>query len=175
MKEAVLNHDLISLFKGTGHFAYKIEDPRKAQVLSASKRPFDGFARFSEPVNDFWFEAKLIKNSVMAFSLNRVEYHQLANLLQIKKSGGLAAVILGVWIPRKEYWFVCFDPEFLIGLMNKGKKSINKKELIFYREHGYSISLKAKDLESFKSEILGERIIDFLPDGLGDRVGEVQG
>jgi penicillin-binding protein-related factor A (putative recombinase) len=164
MKEATLNHDLISLFKGTGHFAYKIEDPHKSQVLSSSKRPFDGFARFSEPVNDFWFESKLIKNKISAFSLDRVDDHQYASLLQIKRSGGLTAVILGVWIPRRDYWFLCFDPEFLLGLAKQGKKSINKKELNFYCEREYNISLRSKTLIKFSPEMLREKIIDFLPD-----------
>jgi hypothetical protein len=173
MKEATLNHDLISLFKGAGHFAYKIEDPHKTRVLSSSKRPFDGFARFSEPVNDFWFESKLIKNSIKAFSLNRIEDHQLLNLLRIKKSGGLTAVILGVWIPRQAYWFLCFDPEFLSGLIKRKKRSINKKEISFYCDKGYNISLKSKTLINFSPEMLRERIIDFLPDS-GDRGGEIQ-
>jgi penicillin-binding protein-related factor A (putative recombinase) len=164
MDEAALNHDLISLFKGTGSFSYKIEDPHKAQALSASKRPFDGFARFYPPVNDFYFETKLIKHSVKAFSLNRIEDHQLANLLQIKKIGGLTAVILGVWIPRRAYWFLCFDPEFLLKLRNQGKKSINKKELNFYCEKGYSISLRSNALINFSPEMMLDRIIDFLPD-----------
>jgi hypothetical protein len=164
MKEATLNHDLISLFKDTGHFAYKIPDPVQAQVLSSSKRPFDGFARFSEPVNDFWYESKLMKNKIGAFSLDRVDEHQYASLLQIKHSGGLTAVILGVWIPRQDYWFLCFDPEFLLGLAKQEKKSINKKELNFYCERNYNISLRSKALIKFSPEMLRERIIDFLPD-----------
>jgi hypothetical protein len=174
MKEATLNHDLISLFKGTGHFAYKIPDPVQAQVLSASKRPFDGLARFYPPVNDFYFETKLIKNSVKAFSLNRVEDHQYASLLQIKQSGGLTAVILGVWIPRQAYWFLCFDPEFLLGLVRHGKKSINKNEINFYCEKEYSISLRSKALINFYPEMLRDRIIDFLPDWEAG-VGKIQG
>jgi hypothetical protein len=173
MKEAILNHDLTSLFKGTGHFAYKIPDPVQAQVLSASKRPFDGFARFSEPVNDFWFESKLMKNKISAFSLDRVDVHQYASLLQIKQSGGLTAVILGVWIPRQDYWFLCFDPEFLLSLAQQGKKSINKKELNFYCEKEYNISLRSKDLIKFSPDMLRDRIIDFLPDREAG-IGKVQ-
>jgi penicillin-binding protein-related factor A (putative recombinase) len=173
VKEADLNHSLVSLFKTTGSFAYKIPDPARSQALSSSKRPFDGFARFSKPVNDFWFETKLMKNKISAFSLDRVDIHQYASLLQIKRSGGLAAIILGVWIPRRDYWFVCFDPEFLTGLADSGKKSISKKELIFYHDRGYSISLKAKDLGNFMPELLRERIINFLPD-LGDMGGKIQ-
>jgi hypothetical protein len=173
MNEAALNHDLISLFKGVDHFAYKIPDPAKAQALSSSKRPFDGFARFPPPVNDFYFESKLIKNSVKAFSLNRVEDHQWGNLLQIKRCGGLTAIILGVWTPRRDYWFLCFDPEFLLNLAERGKKSINKKELNFYCEKEYNISLKSKELIKFSPEALRDKIIDFLPD-LGAGVGKIQ-
>jgi hypothetical protein len=174
MKEATLNHDLISLFKGTGHFAYKIPDPAQAQVLSASKRPFDGFARFSEPVNDFWFESKLMKNKISAVSLDRVDDHQYASLLRIKQSGGLTAVILGVWIPRQDYWFLCFDPDFLLSLAQQKKKSINKKELNFYCEKEYNISLRSKDLINFSPNMLRDRIIDFLPDWEAG-IGKIQG
>jgi penicillin-binding protein-related factor A (putative recombinase) len=173
MKESILNHDLVALFKSTGHFAYKIPDPAKSQVLSSSKRPFDGFARFSGPVNDFWFESKLMKNKISAFALDRVNEHQYASLLQIKRSGGLTSVILGVWIPRRDYWFLCFDPEFLFDLISRGKKSINRSELNFYRESGYSISLRNTALEEFSPETLRNRIVDFLPDW-GEEVGKIQ-
>jgi hypothetical protein len=173
MKEAILNHDLISLFKGTGHFAYKIGDPPRTNVLSASKRPFDGFARFAAPVNDFWFESKLMKNKIGAFALDRVDTHQYSSLLQIKQSGGLTAVVLGVWIPRHEYWFMCFDPEFLLNIAEKGKKSINRKELIFYYEKGYNISLKNKELSKFLPGMLRDKIIDFLPEW-GVEIGKIQ-
>jgi hypothetical protein len=163
MRESNLNHDIVSLFRNTGAFAYKIPDPVQAQVLSSSKRPFDGFARFPAPMNDFWFESKLMKGKVGAFSLDRVDDHQYASLLHIKKNGGLTAVILGLWIPRRDYWFMCFDPDFLLGLMNQGKKSVNKKEIVFYHEHDLSISLRTKDLDSFTPDILRDRIIDFIP------------
>jgi hypothetical protein len=174
MKEAALNHDLVSLFKGTGHFAYKIPDPAQAQVLSSSKRPFDGFARFSKPVNDFWFESKLMKNKIEAFSLSRVDDHQYASLLQIKRCGGLTAIILGVWIPRQDYWFMCFDPEFLLNLTKIGKKSISKKEIKLYCEKEYDISLRSQNLTKFSPEMLREKIIDFLPDW-ETGIGKVQG
>jgi hypothetical protein len=175
MLEKDLNRDLIHLFVTQGNaWGYKIPDPPKKTVLNSSRRPFDGLARFYPPVNDFYFETKLIKNSVKAFSLNRVEDHQLANLLQIKRSGGLTAVILGVWIPRRDYWFMCFDPEFLLNLTKQGKKSITKKELNFYYEKEYSISLKSKALTNFSSELLQDRIIDFLPDW-GVEIGKIQG
>jgi hypothetical protein len=172
MLEKDLNRDLVHLFVTQGNaWGYKIPDPPKQMVLNSSKRPFDGISRFSPPVNDFYFESKLIKGSLKAFSLNRIEDHQMNNLLQVKAKGGLTAVILGVWIPRQEYWFMCFDPEFLLGLAGQGKKSIYKKELNYYREKNYNISLRRKDLVKFSPETLREKIIDFLPDreaGVGE-------
>jgi hypothetical protein len=175
MLEKDLNRDLIHLFVTQGNaWGYKIPDPPKKTVLNSSRRPFDGLARFHPPVNDFYFETKLIKNSVKAFALNRIEAHQLANLLKIKQNGGLTAVILGIWIPRQDYWFLCFDPEFLLNLAKQGKKSISKKELNFYCEKGYNISLRGKTLTRFSPEMLQNRIIAFLPD-LEAEIGKIQG
>jgi hypothetical protein len=91
--------------------------------------------------------------------------------LQIKRSGGLTAVILGVWIPRRDYWFMCFDPEFLLRLIKSGKKSISKREIYFYCEKEYNISLRSQNLIKFSPESLRGKIIDFLPDwevGVGE-------
>lgn len=161
MTEKTLNHDLVSLFNACGAFAYKIPDPPKGGVLSAAKRPFDGFARFPPPVNDFWFESKLIKNGVKAFNPGRVEAHQLDALLRIKRNGGRAAVILGCWIPRRDYWFMLFDADFLIGLDGA---SVKQKDLAALREARYNISLRGKDTGSFKPEWLMEKLITALPE-----------
>jgi hypothetical protein len=86
----------------------------------------------------------------------------------------LTAIILGVWIPRQDYWFMCFDPEFLLNLLNNGKKSINKKELNFYCEKEYNISLRSQNLTKFSPEMLREKIICFLPNWeVG--IGKIQG
>ena len=162
MQESDLNHDLISLFKDHGAMAYKLPDPNQAIVLNASKRPFDGFARFPPPVGDFWFESKLIKNKVQAFSTERVEAHQCEALRHIKRNGGRAAVILGCWIPRRDYWFMAFDIDFIIGL--KGE-SIKQKDLLALCGKKYNISLRGRDLEFFKPEWLIEKLIASLPGG----------
>jgi hypothetical protein len=160
MTERTLNHDLVSLFKDHNAFSFKISDPNQATVLNASKRPFDGFARFPPPVNDFWFEAKLIKSKVQAFNPGRVEEHQFEALRHIKRNGGRAAIILGCWIPRKDYWFMVFDVDFIFGL---GGVSIKQKELLSLCEKNYSISLRSKDIDSFKSEWLIDKLITSLP------------
>ena len=164
LKEANLNRDLVSLFKDHNALAYKIPDPEKSNVLNASKRPFDGFARFPPPVNDFWFESKLIKNQVKAFSISRVEEHQIEALRQIKQNGGRAVVILGCWIPRRDYWFMLFDIDFIIEFQGT---SIKQKELLVLRESNYSISLRSKDVKLFRPEMLIEKTITSLSGGAG--------
>jgi hypothetical protein len=160
LTEKNLNHDLVALFKDHGAFAYKIPDPNQATVLNASKRPLDGFARFPPLVNDFWFEAKLIKNKVQAFSPSRVEEHQFEALQHIKRNGGHAAIILGCWIPRQDYWFMLFDVDFIIGL---GGVSIKQKDLLSFCDKDYNISLRAKDIGYFKPDWLIEKMITSLP------------
>ena len=162
MQEFDFNHDLISLFNKSNAFAYKIPDPSKSNVLSASKRPFDGFARFPPPVNDFWFESKLIKNKVRAFDTGRVEKHQFEALKKVKQNGGHAVIILGCWIPRKDYWFMVFDTDFIFGL---GGASIKQKELFALCEKKYNISLRNRDIDSFKPEWLLEKLITSIPAG----------
>jgi hypothetical protein len=167
LKEAVLNHDLIHLFMKNDAFAHKLPDPPKSVVLSASKRPFDGFARFPPPVNDFWFESKIIKNKIRAFDIRRVEDHQIAALQCIKRNGGRAAVVLGCWIPRHDYWFMVFDVDFIFRL---GGVSIKQKDLLWYREKNYSISLRNRDIDFFRPEWLIDKMITSLP---GDTSGSL--
>jgi hypothetical protein len=167
MIEKSLNHDIVSLFKDHGAFAFKIPDPNQATVLNASKRPFDGFARFPPPINDFWFESKLIKNKVKAFNPARIEEHQFEALQHIKQNGGRAAIILGCWIPRQDYWFMIFDIDFISGL---GGVSIKQKDLFFYCEREYNISLRNRDINSFRPEWLIDKMITFLP---GDHSGSL--
>jgi hypothetical protein len=153
--EKDLNHDLTKLFASKG-WAYKIPDPAGITALSASQRPFDGFAAF--PGFDFFYESKLIKNKVSAFSIARVEPHQFANLLKLRELGKETAVVLGIWIPRSCYKILLFDPMFLYTL---DKKSLNKKCLEAYVACGYAIDMRKP--QDFWPEQLLEIRINKLP------------
>ena len=72
MLEKELNHDLVALFKTAG-WAYKIPDPSQESAISSSKRPFDGLAYF-EDIGNFYFESKLDKHKLQAFSLTRESF-----------------------------------------------------------------------------------------------------
>jgi len=154
MDERILNTDLVKLFKQHG-WAYKIPDAVGETALSSEKRPFDGFAAF--PNFDFFFESKLIKNKISAFAKRRVEDHQFDNLLKLKSLRKQTGIILGIWVPRKSYQFLVFDPEFIYDL---NQKSILKAQLNEYIKQGFAFDMK--DLVSFKPELLIKRRIDFL-------------
>lgn len=159
MLEKELNHDLVALFKSAG-WAYKIPDPSQESAISSSKRPFDGIAYFKD-LGSFYFESKLDKHKLQAFSLSRVEDHQYENLLQLREMGALTAVILGFWIPRKDYYFFVFDPLFLSKL-KETRKSILGKELQWYKDNDYVIPTRWK--QPFTPSFLLEKRIDFLPE-----------
>jgi hypothetical protein len=152
MFEKDLNRDLTRLFNQHG-WAYKIPDPPASVALTASPRPFDGFAAFRG--FDFFYESKLIKNKISAFSIARVEEHQFVNLLKLRELGKETAIILGIWIARKSYQLLLFDPQFLYTLESK---SILKKQLEDYIAEGYAIDMRQAD--TFEPGMLLKRRID---------------
>ena len=154
MDEKILNRDLVKLFNQHG-WAYKIRDAIGETALLTDKRPFDGFAVF--PEFTFFYETKLIKNKVSAFSKARVELHQFENLLKLKSLGAQTGIILGIWIPRKSYYFFVFDPEFLFNLE---QKSILKSQLEEYIKQEFAIDVRNE--VSFKPGVMISRRIDFL-------------
>lgn len=141
-----MNRDITRLFNVHG-WAYKIPDPPASVALTASPRPFDGLAAFKG--FDFFYESKLIKNKITAFSIARIEDHQFENLLRLREIGKETAIILGIWIARKNYQLLVFDPHFLYILKSK---SILKKQLEDYINMGFAIDMRHTD--SFKPEIL---------------------
>jgi hypothetical protein len=160
MFEKDLSRDLTRLFNQHG-WAYKIPDPPASVALTASPRPFDGFAAFRG--FDFFYESKLIKNKISAFSIARAEEHQFVNLLKLRKLGKETAIILGIWIARKSYQLLLFDPQFLYTLESK---SILKKQLEGYIAEGYAIDMRHAD--TFAPEMLLKRRIDKFITGRGN-------
>jgi len=157
MDEKVLNTDIVKLFKQHG-WAYKIPDATGETAQYTEKRPFDGFAAF--PGFDFFFESKLIKHKIKAFAKAKVEPHQFTNLLALKSLGKQTGIILGLWIPRKSYQFLVFDPEFFFNLK---EKSILKIQLEEYIRQGFAQDVR--NLVSFRPENLIKFRIDFLVEG----------
>ena len=154
MDEKALNRDLVKLFKEHG-WAYKIPDAMGETALHTDKRPFDGVAAF--PGFDFFFESKLMKNKITAFSKSRVEDHQFENLLKLKSMKKETGIILGLWIPRKSYRFLVFDPEFLFCLE---QKSVLKVQLDEYIRRGFALDMR--NPVSFDPDLLIKLRIGFL-------------
>ena len=160
MFEKDLNRDLTRMFNTHG-WAYKIPDPPAAVALTASPRPFDGIAAFND--FDFFYESKFIKNKISAFSVSRIEAHQFDNLLRLRDLGKETAVILGIWIARKVYTILVFDPYFLYTLK---AKSVLKKQIESYITAGQAIDMR--QAESFMPMMLLERRINCLNAGRGN-------
>jgi hypothetical protein len=160
MFERDLNRDLTRLFNTHG-FAYKIPDPPAQVALTASPRPFDGFAAFRG--FDFFYESKLIKNKISAFAVARIEPHQFDNLLRLRGLGKETAILLGIWIARKSYQLLVFDPYFLYTL---GAKSVLKKQIEMYIAEGYAIDMRQAD--NFRPEMLLDLRIDSSVTGRGN-------
>jgi hypothetical protein len=154
MLERDLNRDITRLFNVHG-WAHKLPDPPASVALTASPRPFDGFAAFKD--FDFFYESKLIKNKIAAFSIARIEDHQFKNLLRLRELGKETAIILGIWIARKTYQILIFDPYFLYTFKDK---SILKKQLEGYISMGLVMDMRHTN--SFKPEMLLKLRIDSL-------------
>lgn len=95
-----------------------------------------------------------MKNKIGAFSTARVQPHQVRALLDVSENGGRAAVILGFWEARKQYWFLIFDINFIVSMNGE---SLYKKEIMNFHNSGLSVSLQKT--EQFSSSFLIDRII----------------
>ena len=147
MKESDLNTIIVNSFKANNYYAYKIVDPSSADVFTTSKRPFDIFAETKE--NVYHIETKLIK-SWKAFNFKVIKSHQLENLLFLRKlnQDRKSLIVLGVWIPYRNFCLFLFDILFITKLIGEGKKSILKKELLDYRKKNMFLNINKKIIET---------------------------
>lgn len=129
--------DLNTTIKNSFLFGVKIPDPSKADVLTTSKRPFDGIG--VTPNGVIFYETKLVKG-YKAFPFSSIKDHQLENLtkledIRIKNSLKYNCYFLiGVYEPRKSLNLFCFSPAYISWRMKRGDKSISKKELLYFED-----------------------------------------
>ena len=156
MKESDLNRIINKTFNKIG-FSHKEPDPSGTEVTMTVKRPFDIFC-----VNNCfiaYIESKLLKG-YKAFSFSLLREHQIEGLSKINSvvpkeiygSYVYAVIAVGVWESRKFFDLYFFDISLILSLINLGKKSISKKEL-----------LKLKEDKKFNI-IKGEFIVDSIED-----------
>ena len=125
--------ELNTIIKNTiiqgGGWAYKIPDPQQEYSISSVKRPFDGFGIFKgKPI--YW-ESKFSK-CLASFNLQRIEDHQINNLLSIKKlcKDSFVCIIWGVRIKKGENLVYVFDDIEHIAERRRERKNFTKKELL---------------------------------------------
>jgi len=130
MKESQLNSIINLNLKKIG-FSHKIADPLGGMGI---QNPFDGFSVFQN--KSLYWETKLL-HGFKAFNFKEIKPHQLENLLQIKKEkpDAICLINLGIFIPYKSLDILFFDIKFIAALIDKGKKSILKKELLEYKRN----------------------------------------
>lgn len=107
--------------KEAGGWAYKIPD------VGMSLKPFDITGVYKGKA--LGLELKWIQKP-QAFNLQRWETHQVENLLEVWKSGGWAALIIGVDWGRQDKRIYFWKNEELIGLKQRRdeRRNILKKE-----------------------------------------------
>jgi hypothetical protein len=112
-------------FKGM-RWGFKISD---FQGGLGVQNPFDFFGAIEN--KPLYVESKLIKNGLYAFNFNKIEDHQLVNLLAIKKiiPDALCLIAIFFWESRKMFKCLFVDINYIQQLIEQGKKSFLKKEL----------------------------------------------
>lgn len=119
----VLKNSLIS----QGHYAYKIPDP-SSQFGATTQRPFDMFGIIQD--KPFYCEVKYL-NKLQSFNLERIEDHQIQNLVDIQRRmpNALCWIVLGVKNGRGDSRFYFFKDIFTIEQRRLNKQNFLKKEL----------------------------------------------
>jgi hypothetical protein len=161
MKEIDLNRIINKSLKEVG-FSHKIADGVGG---IGSQNPYDLYSVI--PMGILNIESKLIKNKVQAFNFNRIEDHQLENLLAIDSivkewyPKPCQLIALGIYIPRKLYVIIFFDIQFIKNRIDLGDKSIKKKELETFIQNSMYLTIhrvegnyKIKDLARLKDVIV---------------------
>jgi len=110
-----------------GDLAYKIPDPT-GQFINTIPRPFDLFG--SVRGLPWYCEVKFL-NKLQSFDLQRIEDHQIQNLLDLKEKtvGALCWIVLAVKVARGDSRFYIFKDILDIAERRKNKRNYLKKEL----------------------------------------------
>lgn len=156
MDEKVLNRDINRTFNEHG-WSHKLSDPPKAVATTFGKNPFDGFSVVGG--KHLYWESKLLKG-YQAFPFARIRDHQIEALTKIKAASpeAHAWIIVGVWESRKLYDLYFFDICSINYLIERGDKSVKKKELLRLHNEGWSLPVVKKtfDVQSLWEKIIGE-------------------
>ncbi len=124
--------ELNTIIKNTlllnGGWAFKIADPQGKAVYTSIPNPFDGFG-VSNHTPVYW-EAKYL-NKMMAFSLKKIEDHQILHLCRIHEllTNSICCIILGVKISHTDNRVYIFKDIVGINERRNNNQNYLKKEL----------------------------------------------
>lgn len=145
MKETDLNRIINKTLKEEG-FSHKIADPLGGTGI---QNPYDIYSIQKWGLLNI--ESKLIKKGLYAFNFKKIEDHQLSNLLFIEKltkdwnPKPINLIAVGFFILRELFIVMFFDIKFIKQRMDKGNKSIKKKELEKFFEKGKYLTIIRKE------------------------------
>jgi hypothetical protein len=143
-------------------FFYKIPDPRQVFTESSRQNPYDYIS--ANPYMISFVECKLLKG-YQSFNFGHIREHQIYNLMLIKNAIDnlkisdkvFSLICLGIWESRKYFDVMFFDISYIYNLMQMGKKSLLKKELLDIKESGYYKTIKKgliENIENIKNVVI---------------------
>jgi len=151
MNEKDFNTILNRSLKTLG-FSYKIPDPSAFDATITIKRPFDIFC--VNPLFIAYIESKLLKG-YQSFNFKRLQEHQSQSLEDIDYIVGqkkewdniYPLVVVAFWSSREYYDIYFIHIEVVIRAIEKGKKSILKKEFLELKKKELFLTVKNKCIE----------------------------
>ena len=158
MKESDFNSIFVSSINTSGGKAYKIPDPQKGEVYTSSQRPFDLFGSWNNKC--FFVESKMEKSEHGSFNFKRLADHQKDALDKFNIASGDSAdslVVLAYWQSRSLFEVYVFDYTLIKKLLESGKKSIIKKEILILKENDFYVNIRKKkfNVTELFSKIIG--------------------
>jgi hypothetical protein len=131
--------------------AFKIPDGRGGISIQS---PMDSFGvLLGYPL---YYETKLVKKNLNAFSFDRIEDHQYENLEFYHSSlvnKNYCLCIVGYYVPRVLKGVFIFDSHFVFEEHSKGIKSFKKKQLLEWKKD-YFIDINYHTVDNKRVELL---------------------
>jgi len=153
MKENDLNTIIKNSFNAIAHArAFKIPDGQHGISIQSPMDAFGAFQGFP-----LYYETKLIKNELNAFSFSKIEDHQFENLLWYHNNlvvDKFCLFIIGYYVPHSIKGVFIFDAKFVYDEAQKGLKSFKKPQMIKWKENGFFLPINYYTINGKRQELI---------------------